>query len=230
LNSVLKKSRKFWQLLVDRRFSYIAYAAGNRLRGLDFGVVWPEQHGISAERGNCHSNSGGPQLARVVKTIGVPPRTCALDLGSGKGGAVITLSRLGYEKVVGIEIVEELVEIARRNARRARRTKVEFVVGDAGAFTDLDAFTHFYMYNPFPDVVMAEILTNLAASLDRSPRALTLIYCNPLYHDTIVRSGIFTLERKIQAQAVNHVETTRPEFFVYAHRPSRDQDPRDPSP
>lgn len=69
---------------------------------------------------------------------------------------------------------------------------VEFHCGDAGQFTDLDDFTHFFLYHPFPAVVMAEVMQNIRLSLVRRPRELTLIYVNPVYRETIEAAGIFT--------------------------------------
>ena len=222
MKNLPKRALKLLLLLADGRFAYVAYAAKNRFQRLDFGYVGLEQLGLPADRAHHHTNSGGPELARIVETLDIPPGTRALDLGSGKGGAVLTLSRLGYERVVGVEIASELVEIARTNARRARRTNVEFIVSDATEFTAFDEFAHIYMYNPFPGSVMTEVVANLAASVERSPRILKIVYCNPQFHDVIMNTGLFTLEREFAARAINLIETHGSPYFVYTHRPSRD--------
>jgi SAM-dependent methyltransferase len=225
MNERIKKSRNLARLVADRRFSYIAYGVQNRVRGLDFGIVWAKDMDLSPERGNHHSDTGGPDLVRIVKTLDIPPGSRAVDLGSGKGGAALTLSRLGFEKVVGVELVDDLVEISRRNAQRARRANVEFVHRDAGAFVELDAFSYVYMANPFPETVMKEVLANLAESLSRSPRALTIISCNPILHDTIMDSGLVTLEREFEprfdTRGIRLVATGGLRYCVYFHHPAR---------
>jgi SAM-dependent methyltransferase len=213
-----RKARKLWWLATHGRAAYAAYAVGNRVRGLDFGYVGLDRLGLSADRSVFHTNSGGPELARIVRTLDIPPGTCAVDLGSGKGGAVLTLSRQGYQKVVGVEIAAELVDVAWRNARRARRRNVEFVCCDASKFKDLEPFSHIYMYNPFHEPVMREVLVNIAESLERAPRDLTLIYCNPQHHDLLIESGIFIVAHEGDAKAINLTETTGSRFVVYAHQ------------
>ena len=217
MNRLWGKVRKLFWLIRHRRYAYLAYAIRNRLHGLDFGHVSVERLGLAPARSNVHSNSGGPELARIVRTLDISPGTAAVDLGSGKGGAALTLSRLGYERVVGVEIVEDLVVIARRNARRAKQHNVEFVCCDAGAFKELDSFAHVYMYNPFHEPIMTEVLTNLAESLVRTPRDLTLVYCNPQHHDMIIGSGIFSTSHEGDVLAINLLETEGSKFVVYTH-------------
>jgi SAM-dependent methyltransferase len=214
----VKKAQRLWWLARTRRFAYLAYVARNRIRGLDFGYVDLERMGFSPSQTNNHTNSGGPDLARMVRSLDIPAGTSALDLGSGKGGAVLTLIRLGYARVVGVEVAPELTAVARRNAERSNCTNVEFVCADAADFRDLDSFAHIYLYNPFPSSVMKEVLHNLALSLGRAPRTLTLVYCNPILDDLIVGSGLFTREREIDARIVNLVETRGAKCFIYVHR------------
>jgi|ERR1051326_6533173 hypothetical protein len=81
---------------------------------------------------------------------------------------------------------------------------------DAGKFSDLDRFTHFYMFNPFPCPVVREVLENLAASLARRPRRVTWIYHLPACDDVIMDSGLFRREMKLD------FPDSHP-FFVYVH-------------
>jgi SAM-dependent methyltransferase len=218
MKTSVKKARKLWWFVKAGRFDYLAYAARNRIRGLDFGYVDLKRMGFPPSRANNYTNTGGPDLARMVRSLDIPAGTSALDLGSGKGGAVLTLSRLGYARVVGVEVAPGLAAVARRNAERSNCTNVEFVCADAADFRDLDSFAHIYLYNPFPSSVMKEVLHNLALSLGRAPRTLTLIYCNPILDDLILGSGLFTREREIDARIVNLVETRGAKCFIYVHR------------
>lgn len=89
----------------------------------------------------------------------------------------------------------ELVRVAQHNAARLNVQKVRFVCADATEFTGLDDFTHIYMYNPFPNICMARVMANLAASVARSNHHRTLIYKNPVCHGVIVQSGLFSVDR-----------------------------------
>jgi protein-L-isoaspartate O-methyltransferase len=185
-------------LIITGRFDYLLYRINTRLKGLNLDYVSLDHLGLSTDRSQYHSESGGPYLKKVLKTLTIRETSKALDLGSGKGGAVLTLSRFPFSEIVGVEISDSLVRIAQDNIAKCRLKNVQFVRCDAGAFTDLDRFTHIYMYNPFPQAVMEEVMINLSRSLQRNPRILTLIYCNPACHTTIMNSRLFPGYRHVK--------------------------------
>jgi predicted RNA methylase len=204
------------RLIAGGHLAELRYQLRNKWKGVDFEFVSVEELRLPADRAHFHSNSGGPTLARVFATIDVPAGSVALDLGSGKGGAVLTLSGAGFAEVIGVELSGELIEVARGNAARLRRRNVRFVQADAAAFREYDGVTHIYMYNPFPCEVMRHVVANLAASLARAPRPLTIVYRNPLCHDVIVASGLF--------EATDERHPDEHTWRVYtSHRASRRQ-------
>ena len=187
-------TRNFYKairLLASGNSAELCYQLWNKWKGVDFEFVSIEELGLPQGRAHFHSSSGGPVLARVFKTIDVPLGSVALDLGSGKGSAVMTLSRLQFAEVVGVELSAELIDVALHNAAKLDRRNVRFVHADAAAFRDYDRVTHLYMYNPFPCAVMSAVVANLAASLARSPRRLTIVYRNAECHNVIADSGLF---------------------------------------
>ncbi len=197
-------------MLKGGRIDYFRYVLWVRLKNLDFDGVSLEELGLSQERSVHHSASGGVYLQSVLKGVEIRVGSRALDLGSGKGSAVSTLARFPFEEIVGIELSYELVSIAEANVRRLGLKNVHFVCMDAGRFTDLDRFTHIYMFNPFPASVMQEVLDNLAVSFARKPRDLTLIYYYPVCDDVVMRSGLFRIVKKMT------FPFSHP-FFVYRH-------------
>jgi SAM-dependent methyltransferase len=183
--------KRMMGMIFAGRFDYVAYTIWVHAKGLDFRPVSLEQLGLSAERSVHHSASGGAYLSSVLRRIGVPRGSRALDLGSGKGGAACTLARFPFEEVLGVELTEELIQIAEANVKRLGLQNTHFVRLDAGQFTDLDRFTHLYMFNPFPANVVKEVMDNLRASLTRKPRPFTLIYYYPYCEETVMGSGLF---------------------------------------
>ncbi len=179
------------RLLREGRSDELGYRLWNRWKGLDLGFVSIADLGLPADRAHGHGSSGGPGLARIFTTIGVPRGSVAVDLGSGKGGAALTLSPLGFQEVIGVELSEDLIRIARRNAERIGHSNVRFVHADAGTFRDYDRVTHLYMFNPFPAEVMSDVIANLRESLARFPRVVTIVYVNPAYPQAIESSGLF---------------------------------------
>ena len=189
VRSVIHRLRKAARLVLRGDVAELRYRLWNKWKGVDFGFTSTADLGLPPE--HFHFSSGGPVLARVFRTIEIPPGSIALDLGSGKGGAALTLSRAGFSEVIGVELSEALVEIARRNAERLGRHNVRFIRMNAALFRDYDRVTHIFMYNPFPCEVMAQVMTELGASLERAPRSITIVYRNPRCHDVIVASGLF---------------------------------------
>jgi len=179
------------RLLVGGHGAELRYRLRNKWKGIDFTFASIESLGLPRDRAHYHSSSGGPSLARVFRTIGIPPGSIALDLGSGKGGAVLTLNRLGFAEVIGVELSDELIQVARRNAARLGQRNVCFIQADAGAFRDYDGVTHVYMYNPFPCEVMTQVMAHLRVSLKRAPRPMVIVYGNPVCHEVILASGLF---------------------------------------
>jgi hypothetical protein len=164
----------------------------NRLRGVDLEYVSIGDLGFSADVAHFHSQSGGDSLRAVFAAIPIPKGSVALDFGSGKGGAIISLHQLPFAEIRGVELSEPLVAVAKENMARLRLRRARFIVSDATQYRDLDAVTHIYMYNPFPCVVMAGVLRNIEASLTAAPRQLHVVYRNPICHELLEGSKWLT--------------------------------------
>jgi protein-L-isoaspartate O-methyltransferase len=127
-------------------------------------------------------------LERVLNNLPISPGSRAVDLASGKGGAAITLSRY-FAEVVGVELSPVLVEISQENVRTLRLENVSFVCGDAARFVDLHQFDYVYMFNPFPQTVMVEVIRNLRESRTAHGRPTTVIYKNPVFEKELMAAG-----------------------------------------
>jgi len=91
------------------------------------------------------------------------PGETVLDLGSG-GGIDVLLSamRVGPSgKVYGLDMTDEMLDLARKNARDAGAANVEFLKGELEAIPLPDATV---------DVIISNCVINLSADKDRSLR------------------------------------------------------------
>lgn len=71
-------------------------------------------------------------LDRLTELLGDFKRECFLDVGCGKGVALKEAIKYPFMKVAGIEIQENLVEIARKNFRILHiEDKTECILADA---------------------------------------------------------------------------------------------------
>jgi hypothetical protein len=172
--------------------SVLLYRCWWRLRGLDLGNVSVQELGLETDRSSQHMDGGGPLLSDLLNQMEIVADDMALDIGSGKGGAMATLAQYPFRNVDGVEINPGLVETARRNLARLNLSHCRLFVADATTFTSLDQYTYLFMYNPFPQAVLDHVLSNIEESLRRRPRVLRLIYSNPLHEGAILASGIFS--------------------------------------
>lgn len=106
-----------------------------------------------------------------------------IDLGCGKGRALVVASEYPFHGVLGVELNPDLVRAARANARRiARRhparTPIDVREGDASrpALPDGDAVV--FLYHPFGAPLVRRLCDHLAEH--RSGRLL-VVYENPVH-------------------------------------------------
>jgi SAM-dependent methyltransferase len=204
---------RFVHALLDGRWDLLRYSLWTRLKRLDLRGESHENMEIDRSRGNEHADSGGPDLARVLRMLDISGADRIVDLGSGKGGAMLTMSRFPFSEILGIDLSERMISIALQNAANLGVKKVSFICTDAADFRDLDRFTYVYMFNPFPAHVIREVMLNLAASALRLPRKITLIYKYPGCPDELVDRAIFP------NKAVFQYKGSHP-FSIYTTRTS----------
>ena len=119
-----------------------------------------------------------------------------LDLGSGKGRAMMLASRLPFGAIAGVEIVPDLVRIARRNlsgfsAPWQRCRTFEVHEGDAASVDLPPTALVIYLYHPFAKPVLEAFLDHLEDSLRRQPRETWLVYFNPELLTAMARHRAF---------------------------------------
>jgi 16S rRNA G966 N2-methylase RsmD len=158
--------------------------------------VFLDDIGLDAPGRVHYQPSGYSWLWRGLRGQRITQRDVFLDYGCGKGRVVIQAAqRYPFGKVIGVDISEDLVRVARENLERARgRLKtqaVELVVADAETWPLPDEVTHVYMYRPFKGDLFARVMERVIESLDRRPRQLTLIYAYPEQDDVVLASGRF---------------------------------------
>jgi len=119
-----------------------------------------------------------------------------VDIGSGKGRALLLAAEYPFRKIVGVELLPELNEIALENIRRfsARHTQcglIEAVCGDATEFALPAGQLVLLLNNPLPAAGLQKIISNIASSLRKEPRPVWLIYANPTLEYVVSSSSMF---------------------------------------
>jgi len=115
-----------------------------------------------------------------------------VDLGSGKGRALLVASEFPFRRITGVEFARELHEIASENIRRYRGgtqkcREITALHCDAMEYRFAEVPTVVFMFNPFRPAVLTPVLRELEASIRRRPRDVILVYQSP-FHGHLVES------------------------------------------
>lgn len=162
------------------------------------------------DRTHYYADSGGRAFDRIMANFDIKPHDAIVDFGCGKGGVLISLAKYPFARITGVEISPDLAAIGRRNIEKLKIGNVDIRCCDAADFRELDAYNYFYFFDPFPPVVMAEVLNNIERSLVARPRKVTLIYLNPFCRDLIEASDGF--EKTAELDHFEH------DCFIYTNR------------
>jgi len=141
-----------------------------------------------------------------------------VDLGSGKGRALLYASQWPFRHIIGVELSPTLHEIAERNvslfrSRSQRCHSFELLCMDAACFTPPPLPMVLYLFQPFPAETFAAVLRNLTATLERRPRPMAIAYLNPLFDAMLLHTGRF--ERRVAKRAAHPGEL---DWAVYMNR------------
>jgi SAM-dependent methyltransferase len=117
-----------------------------------------------------------------------------IDLGSGKGRTLLMASDYPFRRIVGVELLPSLHEIARQNFGQYKSDTqkcfaLESICADATAFPLPDDPLIIYLFNPFPETGMRQVFANLAQSMREHPRPVYVLYHNPLLEHVLTESG-----------------------------------------
>ncbi len=128
-----------------------------------------------------------------------------VDVGSGKGRALLLALSYPFAEVLGVELSPRLHRIARTNiARYSSRCspgsipRVHSLEADAAEFCWPSGPLVVYMWNAFTEPVMARVLDNLRAALTEQPREMYLVYVHPELEAML--EGLAWLERLWSAE------------------------------
>ena len=132
-----------------------------------------------------------------------------IDLGSGKGRTLLMASEYPFRRIVGVELIPHLHQIALENLSLYQRASqqcfaLEAVCGDARDFPFPEDPLVLYLFNPLPESGLRVVARRLEESLIAHPRPVYLLYHNAVLDNVVRESGMLTRV------------TGTPQFSVYA--------------
>src|SRR3974377_600359 len=117
-----------------------------------------------------------------------------IDLGSGKGRTLLMASDYPFRRIVGVELLPSLNEIAQQNLEKyhsesQRCCAIESICADATAFGLPAEPLVIYLFNPFPESGLRRTVANLEKSLTQHPRPIYVVYHNPQLESVLHEAG-----------------------------------------
>lgn len=112
------------------------------------------------------------------------------DIGCGKGRAMMLAAFFGYKEINGIELDNELTEIAQRNIRERLKfhQDVSFMAKTANALdTAYPAEPQvFFLFNPFDAQTLKQVLLRIG---ENGLKQHVFVYVNPLHKHVFLEAG-----------------------------------------
>ena len=142
-----------------------------------------------------------PQLFReIMSSLDIDFREFTfIDIGSGKGRALLLAAEYPFRRVIGVELLPELNAVAEENIRKfldldkeKECREVQTRCGDATESSFPAGPLVVFLFNPLPEPGLKKIVENLRASLQQNPRPAYVIYASPLFENVIADSSEFT--------------------------------------
>ncbi len=117
-----------------------------------------------------------------------------IDLGAGKGRTLLMASDFPFRRIVGVELLPALHEVATENlsgylSESQKCFAMESICGDATKFPFPSVPTVLYLFNPFPEAGMRRVVGKLERSLREHPREVYVLYHNPLLEHVLGESA-----------------------------------------
>ena len=136
-------------------------------------------------------------ICEILSSLSLQPNKYVfVDMGSGKGRALLVASEFPFVKIVGIELSESLHRIAQENVDRYKPASQQCAAFDLRCMDALDysyedAPLVLFLFDPFGRDILQRIIANLESSLKARPRDAYVVYVYPQYEDLLQNSSVF---------------------------------------
>ena len=114
-----------------------------------------------------------------------------IDLGCGKGRALLVANQFAFRRVIGVEISPKLCQQARANV--GRHPRITIVEQDAANFDYPSGPLVIYFYNPFLRPFLKRVLKRIQHQWEKDPRQVFVLSAFPAYPKLMSRLPFLVL-------------------------------------
>ena len=104
-----------------------------------------------------------------------------VDLGCGKGRALLLTEKYDFQKIIGVEFSRQLAKIAAANAAKIGSQRISIILADVRQFQFPPTPLVVFLYNPFS----AAIFRSVMERLHNHASVLYIVYVNPVHGEAI---------------------------------------------
>lgn len=150
--------------------------------------------------GTVHIASDPDEFANAVASLDIEHKDFTfIDLGSGKGRALVLALSHSFRRIVGVEFALELHRVAQANLISLAATgtevrRIELVHADVTNFTFPEEPSVIYLYNPFAGDVMRKVVQRVLRARAANPRPTFILYANPLLENYWTEAGFVAIK------------------------------------
>jgi len=188
-----------------------------KLKGIEtLKYVTLEELGLSENEGIRYEPSKKKILhiaIKEIKEIVSLNNVAIIDLGCGKGRALIELSKYPFRKIGGLEYSNDILNICKNNLRKLKLWNIELFCMNVLDFKNYEEYDIYYFYNPFPQPVFKKVLENLIENNKKNKKPIYIIYIYATCHSLIMKSGYFNLIKKIENE--NKIFQQADDIYIY---------------
>ena len=187
-----------------------------KARGIDFLMVaTTDDLGYKLGEGYHSSPSGNQDIKTILLDLSITHIDSIIDIGSGKGSALVTMCKFPFKRISGVELSKEMFDIALQNIKILKLQSVSIYNNDATKFEYYKEYNIFYMYNPFPSPIMKLVMKELNNIGKDKKDEIIIIYNHPTCHTDILDGGVFS---KIKGYSTTHNK----KMFIYSNKNIKD--------
>jgi hypothetical protein len=151
----------------------------DRQHGVDTGMAELRDLSVVSDNkkhGVRHIGVPPTEFQLAFDALPVNPAECSfVDIGAGKGRALLLASKHPFQHLVGVEFARELVDAAQVNLRHLQ-PRVELLCRDATEYVFPEGPLVVFLYNPFG----AEVMRRVVQRAVQAPGPVWVMYLNPL--------------------------------------------------
>lgn len=138
-------------------------------------------------------------LFEVLNQMNISETDSILDIGSGKGFALVIFSLFNFKNITGVEINKKDYDICLNNLNILKlEKKINLINDDIFKFDEINQYNYFYFYNPFDCQVFDKIISKIISFCKDN---IKIIYKNiHSEEEVILKKYNFVIIKKISGK------------------------------